>query len=254
MALFARLLRRRTRFDPPRTEGRVLAMGDLHGRADLMEAALTAAAAEGPATLVLLGDYVDRGPDAAAVLARAQALAEGRDAVPGLDRVVALMGNHERMMLDMLDDPVRHGRRWLRYGGLDTLRSFGIGGLSDLATPPQLRDAADALRTAMPDGQDAWLRALPASWRSGDTFFVHAGLDPAAPPDGQPPKMAIWGHPDFLRMPRTDGLWVVHGHTIVDAPSAEAGRIACDTGAYETGRLTTAVLGEGPVRFLCTTG
>lgn len=250
--------RRASHAAPPRPEGPVYAVGDLHGRADLLARALHAVSADagdaGGATLVLLGDYVDRGPDSAGVLARARALTDGAAGVAGVDRVVALLGNHEAMMLDMLDDPVGLGRRWLRHGGLDTLTSYGVAGLPDRAPPPALREAADALRRAMPEGTEAWLRARPATWRSGDVAFVHAGLDPDRAPGDQPAEVAVWGHPAFRRRPRADGLWVVHGHTIVPEPSARDGRVACDTGAYETGRLTVAALDGGPVRFLAVHG
>ena len=160
------------------------------------------------------------------------------------------MGNHERMMLEFLDDPAGRGARWLGNGGLQTLASFGIGGLGARPALEDMTKASEALAVALPDGMEAWLRALPLMWRSGNLVCVHAGMNPAKPPEAQEASTLLWGHPKFLSQPRRDGLWVVHGHTIVEAPEAQAGRIAVDTGAYHSGRLTAAALSAGQCRFL----
>ncbi|UWQ19979.1 metallophosphoesterase [Jannaschia sp. W003] len=233
----------------------VYAVGDLHGRADLLELMLDRIAADvdegrrADAALIFLGDYVDRGERAAAVVSRLRGL---QRAEPG--RVVALMGNHERMMLDFLEDPVQRGRRWLRHGGVQTLASYGVLGAAEDSGPAVLRRAAEALRAAMPAGEAAWLAALPALWRSGDLVCVHAGADPAAPPEAQPAETLIWGHPRFEAAPRGDGVWVVHGHTVVDAPRVERGRIAVDTGAWFSGRLAAARIDADGIAMIEATG
>ena len=82
--------------------------------------------------------------------------------------------------------------------------------------------------------------------------MVHAAADPALPIGAQPAQALLWGHPDFARRVRRDGIWVAHGHTVVAEPSAGQGRIATDTGAYATGRLTAALVAPGGIRFLGT--
>lgn len=241
-------------FDAPLAPDRPFyALGDIHGRADLLETALEwvesdrAARDEmGPApVLILLGDYVDRGEQSAQVLDRLFALQRDHP-----DRVVCLMGNHEKMMLEFLDDPAGRGTRWLRNGGLQTLASYRIGGLAERADAEDLMEACEALEKALPKGMEAWLRGLPLRWQSGNICCVHASMDPDLPPAEQNARSLLWGHRDFFTRARTDGIWVLHGHTIVPAPERAGGRIAIDTGAYATGRLTAAALSPGTCRFL----
>lgn len=239
----------------PRPAPPVCVVGDVHGRADLLEqllvriaqhrAAATTVAAPGdgpPATglrLIFAGDLIDRGPDSAAVLARVQALcAPGAPGGPAL----ALMGNHERMMLDFLDAPATAGPLWLGNGGDATLSSFGV----NPHRPGDPEGLAQALRAALPPGQEAWLRALPLIWHEGDLAVSHAGADPGRAIADQPAEALLWGHRDFRRKPRGDGIWLVHGHVIRPEVRAEgqggAGRIGTDTGAFATGRLSAVWL------------
>ena len=229
--------------DPGR---RVWMIGDVHGRHDLLEPLLDRIAqdvarhSDAQPAVVTMGDYVDRGDRSADVLATLRALPDRLRA-----EVVVLMGNHERMMLDTLDDPVANGHRWLRNGGVETLASFGVGGVRADLGPAEMRTLGTDLRAAMPAGLEAWMRGLPTVWRSGTLVCVHAALDPARPPEAQDEDVLLWGHRAFARTARRDGLWVAHGHTIVAEPVAQAGRIALDTGAYRTGQLTAAVVGPG---------
>jgi serine/threonine protein phosphatase 1 len=217
----------------------VWAIGDVHGRLDLLrplaDRVLREARGRDGAALVLLGDYVDRGPDSAGVLRFLFELQRTEREV----ELVILLGNHEAMMLDALRRPSEAGLAWLRFGGIETLASFGIHGIGpeapDLAAmAPVMAD----LRAAMPPGLVAWLGALPTGWSAGNVAFAHAGLDPALALADQTDRTRLWGHRDFRRRPRGDGVWVVHGHTIVRRPTVARGRIAIDTGAYRTGRLT----------------
>ena len=238
----------------PMPEKPVVVVGDVHGRADLLDQLLaridswaTEQRIDGHHT-VFVGDYIDRGDDAAGVLDRVSALHEANP-----ERVTCLMGNHERMMLDTLDDPQGRGPRWLRYGGLQTLASYRVGGLTASSAPELIEDAAGRLRDTLPEGLEGWLRGLPMAWESGDVHVVHAAADPSLGMDDQPDNVLLWGSEDFLKRPRDDGLWVVHGHTIVDEPQVVRRRIAVDTGAYYSGALTAAVILPGePVRFLAT--
>jgi len=228
----------------PMPDRPVAIVGDIHGRLDLLDAMLAKIEIAAPeAMLIFVGDYVDRGPDSCAVLARLRAL------VP---QPICLRGNHEAMMLEFLDMPIERGGRWLRNGGVETLASFGIG-LDENASTGAVISASDALRQALADGTETWLRRLPLTWQSGNLLVTHAGPDPALPVEGQAERDFLWGHNRFLRDERTDGLWVAHGHWARTHPETKAGRIAVDTTAWASGRLTAALVpGDGTVRFIAT--
>ncbi|MFD2739621.1 metallophosphoesterase family protein [Sulfitobacter aestuarii] len=234
--MFGKWLRKRPRhtsdFAAPSPDSAFIALGDIHGRLDLLERALQNA----DLPVICVGDYIDRGDQSAEVLRCLQARPE----------VTCLMGNHEEMMLNFLAQPVRHGPRWLRNGGLQTLASFGIARISDSAEGKNLTAARDALAEALGPELLRWVGTLPTCHRNGNIAILHAGADPQLPIDAQSRDTLLWGHPEFRRMPRSDGIWVLHGHTIVDAPRAQDGVISIDTGAYATGRLTAARIdGEG---------
>lgn len=223
-------------------------IGDLHGRADLLEQIIEQIAAQvgSDLPLVFVGDFIDRGENSAEVLGLLQRL----QASIWPAEVVCLMGNHEAMMLDFLDAPAADGGVWLRNGGVATLASYGIPLLE--RTSDALHASRDGLRAALGDGTEAWLRTLPLSHRSGNVFVAHAGADPHAPLDQQHSDHLLWGHPEFITTARGDGVWVAHGHMICPQPSATEGRISVDTGAYATHRLTAALLADGGCQFLST--
>ena len=238
----------------PQPKMPVYVIGDIHGRLDLFDEILAkidldigTAEITAP-VLVCVGDYIDRGEDSALVLERVKAL---NDAQP--TQFVCLMGNHERMMLEFLHQPDRRRARWLKHGGLQTLASFGVGGVTHTSPLAALEEAANALRAAMPDGLEMWLRRLPKVWKSGSLVCVHAAANPALPIAEQSRHTLLWGHEDFFGMPRTDGIWVAHGHTALPNPRCEESRISLDTGAYTSGMLSSArVLPDGSVTFLWT--
>ncbi|NKX45458.1 metallophosphoesterase [Roseicyclus persicicus] len=242
--------------DLPRPASTTYVVGDLHGRADLLELMLElidghiGGTGSADPQLVFVGDLVDHGPDSAGVVARLQELT--RD-FP--DNVTCLMGNHERMMLDVLNDPVARGPRWLREGGGATLASYGIptGALEAAAPARAWREMAAGLDAALgPDTRD-WLESRPLSWRSGNLWAVHAGADPARPMAEQTARVLLWGHPEFGSAPRGDDAWVAHGHVVLEAPVFAEGRIGVDTGAWSTGRLTAvAIRPDGGHAFLQT--
>ncbi len=216
------------------------AIGDIHGRFDLLIRLLDKLDPAHPVFCV--GDYVDRGEASAEVLRHLEMR----------PNIKCLMGNHEDMLLGFLDDPKHDGSRWLRNGGLQTLASFGVSGITDTTKGDDLKRARDALETAM--GQDLifWLRGLPLWHQSGNVFICHAGAAPQASLEDQQDRHLLWGHPDFAKIARSDGNWVLHGHTIVDSASAKNTRISIDTGAFATGRLTAALVQPGKVEFVST--
>lgn len=225
-------------------------IGDIHGNEkalkNLLRALETDAGRPERVELVLLGDYVDRGDNSRDVL---EWLFEISCAAPG--SVTMLKGNHERMLLDFLDDPAANGPFWLANGGLQTLASFGIGGLTENSGERLLVQAADTLAIALTPRVIDWLRKLPTIHRNGNLAAVHAGADPALPLELQSERTLTWGHSDFSRVARGDGQWIIHGHTTHVHPQVTDGRIAIDTGAYHSGVLTAAfVEPDAPVRFV----
>jgi len=213
------------------------AIGDIHGCADLLERLLSQL--EPDLQVICVGDYIDRGDHSADVLRILHAKPD----------IICLKGNHEEMLLNFLEQPETYGRRWFRNGGLQTMASFGIAGLTQTSSDDRLRTVRDALVKAMGDPLIDWLNGLQSGWRVGNLAVVHAGADPALPLDAQPGHVLRWGHPDFMTTPRRDGVWVIHGHTIVAAPAMDEGRVAIDTGAYASGRLTAAVVTDGDISF-----
>jgi serine/threonine protein phosphatase 1 len=243
----------KARRSPKTFEGRLeidkptYAIGDVHGRDDLLARLLETIGADAEARgyddwrIVMMGDYIDRGEQSAEALSRLRALLAGGGPAP---ETLALRGNHEEMMLRFLEEPGREGPRWLRNGGLQTLLSYGVGGVTLAADEAALGEAAERLAVAAEEDLPA-LRALPAWMRHGTVIFSHAGCDPELPPDLQSDRTLTWGTPRFFQLPRKDGLWNVYGHYIVDEAGVAQGRIAVDTGAYYSGILSAARL-DGP--------
>jgi Calcineurin-like phosphoesterase len=224
---------------------RIYAIGDIHGRLDLLNRAIAAIRRDvqkhGPAALtVTLGDYIDRGPQSCGVLDR---LIEN----PFPTSYVALKGNHETMLEAFLADPTT-GPYWRQQGGLETLHSYGIHlrGLTDA----NFAKARDQLRVALPVAHVDFLSALKMSLSRGKYFFCHAGVRPGVPLDRQSEDDLLWIRDEFLGSDMDFGKIVVHGHTPVPKPEVLPNRIGIDTGAFATGRLTCVALSGGAPRFL----
>ncbi len=240
-------------FDAEISIGRATyAIGDIHGRHDLLGRLLAMIEADAEemgladARAVFLGDYVDRGEQSREVLETLVALKRDMG-----DRAVFLKGNHEAMMLEFMEHPEAAAAVWLRNGGLQTLMSFGVGGVAGTTRGEDAVSAGERLRDAVGDSLD-FLTSLEHSFRDEGVAFAHAGADPTLPLEMQRESNLLWGARDFLAKPRSDGLWIVHGHYVEDEPYARAGRIAVDTGACFTGRLTAARIWNGEVAFITT--
>jgi serine/threonine protein phosphatase 1 len=232
---------------PIRPEVPFFAIGDVHGCDRLLDRLLKRLDREAhpEALLVLTGDYLDRGEETARVLRRLMVLSEAAG-----DLMHCIMGNHEMMLLEVLDNPVEHGPRWLRHGGLQTLASYRVPPVLGNRPKADWLAMRDQLVRAMGEHTIDWLRGLPLYWQTGNVVVVHAGADPMVPIPMQDAQSLLWGHPDFDRKTRPDGLWVVHGHTITQTPKAAQGRISTDTGGYATGILTAALVEAEQVTFL----
>lgn len=223
----------------------ICAIGDLHGRYDLLQRMIERTEREAADHhLVFLGDYVDRGPDSRLVLDTLRNLRAER---PG--RVTCLMGNHEEMMLHSLTKPLAAGR-WLRHGGTETVLSYGLPPMPEKAIEAEWNDFSARLHDTLGEETISFLKSLKSYWQSGNIAAVHAGADPAQPIEDQSREILLWGHPDFETTPRRDGTWVVHGHTIQEAATAQAGRIGVDTGAYLTGHLSAAMITADKIEFI----
>lgn len=238
---------------PRMAEGRrVYAIGDIHGRADLLAALLGRIEADQrqnarsgvQATYVFLGDYVDRGLESRRCI---DLILEG----PARASAHFLLGSHDRALLDFLEAP-QTGARWIERGGAETLFSYGVRAPDDRTDPAQLRRTSEALSVAMPAAHLDFLRTLKLHVRLGDYLFVHAGLRPGVPLERQTEDDLISIREPFLKSREPWPFVVVHGHSPVPRIHVEAGRIAVDTGAYLTGRLGAVCLEGTAVRQLST--
>lgn len=229
---------------------RVYAIGDIHGRLDLLDGALARIEADiearDPAQniLVFLGDLIDRGPSSAQVIERVRSYR--RPAA----RTVFLSGNHEEVLLRLLRGEYRLLRDWLRFGGAECARSYGVSPTALKRMEPG--QAVAALRKAIPEADRAFLQSFVDTFRIGSYLFVHAGLRPGVPLTDQTQADLRWIREPFLENDDNHGFIVVHGHTIAEQIDVRANRIGLDTGAYRSGVLTAMGL-EGRQRWFLQT-
>ncbi|MBL8582479.1 MAG: serine/threonine protein phosphatase [Rhizobiaceae bacterium] len=225
---------------------RLYAIGDVHGRLDLLEAmhARIAAeiAADRPADwrIIHLGDYIDRGPQSSGVIDRL--IHVGRDD----PRNLCLAGNHDVGLLDFLAEP-QEAALFVRHGGVETALSYGVGlGTESVG---ELRRAHARLVEAIPAAHLEFLRGLTYALDFGDFFFCHAGIKPGVPLEQQSPQDLIWIRGEFHNAASLHPKVVVHGHTPVSTAELRPNRVNVDTGAYFSGRLTAFVV-EGDEKRL----
>lgn len=225
-----------------------LVIGDIHGCLDALYSSLARISSDpdlADQPLVFVGDYIDRGPQSSGVLRLLLAMQAS-----GEREVICLRGNHEQMLLNFLENPALNAPAWFANGGIETLRSFGIR-----ASKLDMRgDRVQMLsaRLTQEIGPDvlAFLQGLPYLWQTGNIAISHAGADPGKSLDTQEERALIWGHPAFMSQPRKDGIWVVHGHTIMPRVIARDGRVSVDTGAFQTGVLPVVSVSRKGVRVV----
>ncbi|HEX8525669.1 metallophosphoesterase [Allosphingosinicella sp.] len=248
--MLSRLLGRKSRRSSAKgPEGsRAYAIGDVHGRLDLLRDLLARIEADdarrAPAKtwLVMLGDLVDRGPDSRGVVEHLL------NHPPSFARTVYLKGNHEEFLLDVLGGDERVVLDWLTYGGYECAESYGVGkGWTLNATPAAI---VERLAEAVPSDHKRFLASMHDSFRFGDYLFVHAGIRPGVPLESQTGNDLRWIRDGFLDDLSDHGVVVVHGHSIVDSVEERANRIAIDTGAYRTGLLTAIGIEGGDRWFI----
>lgn len=226
---------------------RVYAVGDIHGRVDLLDrlhAIISADATGYPGRMeiVYLGDFIDRGRDSKSVIDRML------NAVPFGLTPRYIKGNHDAALLTFLAEPESY-RAWRSFGAGETLLSYGVR--------PPLYDsvehfaaASEELKAALPSEHLSFFRGLELKTVVGDYVFVHAGLRPGIPLERQSEQDLLWIRDEFLTSNNSFGKVVVHGHTPVETPVKTQNRISVDTGAYATGVLTCTVLEGTTCRFL----
>ena len=262
----------------PETE--IFAVGDIHGRSDLLAALIDEAAREPKRyekrVIVFLGDLIDRGPDSLGAID----LAIGAKARVGADEAIALMGNHETMMRLALDPETPRDEAidaldtWIANGGDRTLAEF----VKADSPPENLDDLLAAARASLPPRVRAWLESLQASWRSGDILFVHAGVNPqvdleaflAVPWNTALARLDEDRHWAWVRRPFLEhrpgkrgfsGLFVVHGHTPNDgrrdpshADQIARYRLNLDAGSAMTGMAKMAMIRGGDAEVVAARG
>ena len=226
---------------------RIYAIGDIHGRDDLLRSIhrmIRDDCERRPqrhVTVVYLGDYIDRGPGSKSVIDTILT-----DSVEDTESV-ALLGNHEEMMLHFLQDP-RHSELWIRNGGGATLSSYGVQGRADEG-PEYLRNE---LMSNLPAAHLEFFCNLEPMYLSGEYGFVHAGIRPGRPLEQQRLEDLVWIREEFLYSEVNHGRCIVHGHTIRRDVDIQSNRIGIDTGAFFTQMLTCLVLERKTVGILQT--
>jgi serine/threonine protein phosphatase 1 len=226
---------------------RIYAIGDVHGRADLLDQVfqrIDADLARSPTPnpiQVLIGDYIDRGPHSREVVDRV--IARGRS-----HRTICLKGNHEAFAIEFLNRPSVLAD-WSRSGGIETLMSYGLV----TEARAELNEAAKlsaAFNRALPADHRRFLTTLKPYFACGDFFFVHAGVRPGIPLTRQSEADLLWIRDEFLGKKVAYSKIIIHGHTPVEQPDIHPHRINIDTGAYATGNLTCLVLERDAFFFL----
>ena len=217
----------------------VYAVGDIHGRLDLLRPLIEDIAADAHLSaqkdrplLVFLGDYVDRGPHSRKVIDLILWLI-----ADGHFEVCALKGNHEEALLKFLDTP-SFGSSWIEHGGAPTLVSYGVQPPTRRTDPDAWVETREEFAAAVPQEHKDFFENLSHTAVVGDYVFVHAGVRPGVPLSEQEERDLLWIRQDFLASEGPFEKVVVHGHTPSEAPQLLAHRLGIDTGAYATGVLT----------------
>jgi serine/threonine protein phosphatase 1 len=228
---------------------RAYAVGDVHGRLDLLDQLLErieADIAAGPKQktfIIFLGDLIDRGPDSAGVIERLRTYRHP-DA-----KLIFLAGNHEEVLLRILAGERDILPSWLKFGGAECARSYGLD--PDALKRIDEDGAIQLVQAKVPGSHREFLEGFADTFRFGDYLFVHAGIRPGIAVEEQDRNDLRWIREPFLTDAKEHGFVVVHGHTIVERVEERPNRIAIDTGAYHSGVLTALAI-EGDRRWFLT--
>lgn len=240
-----------------RVEGQlVYAIGDIHGRYDLLKELMARIAADAARNaggrrpvLIFCGDYVDRGPNSAEVIESLLWLRRN-----GSFDLHLLKGNHEQALLAFIDDP-ESAIDWIGFGGAETLRSYGVSPPRPGAELADYESARDKLIDSMPASHLRLIEGLELIVGIGDYAFVHAGIRPGVPLERQVEDDLLWIRRGFLDSQSRLEKIIVHGHSWRDSHAEILDhRIGLDTGAYQTGVLTAVRLEDEQVEVIQTGG
>lgn len=229
---------------------RAYAIGDVHGRADLLDQLLEKIEADlrrRPARKILLlfvGDLIDRGPGSAQVVEKLRTYQHPRV------QPMFLLGNHEEVLLRILGGEAELIEKWRWFGGTECMESYGVD--RDRFKRASTGEALEIIRSAIPANHVKFIESFHDTCRFGDFLFVHAGIRPGVDLDQQLQADLRWIREPFLYDETDHGFIVVHGHTISEAPELLPNRIGIDTGAYRSGVLTALVI-DGSDRWLLDT-
>jgi serine/threonine protein phosphatase 1 len=220
-------------------ELRIYAIGDIHGRLDLLDELLARISSDialrptARPLYVFLGDYIDRGSASRETIDRLIEHGNTHESV-------FLKGNHELIAIKCLSDRGLFDQ-WLRLGGLETLVSYGVPA-ETLANGKQIAELQSAFHGALPQAHFRFFRDLKNSFECGDFFFAHAGVKPDVELSRQKENDLLWIRGEFLTSKDDFGKIIVHGHTPTHEIEVGPNRINIDTGAFATGRLSCLVL------------
>ena len=231
------------------TGTRIYAVGDIHGRLDLLDRLLSQIEADiasrpiSKPLCVFLGDYIDRGPSSRATIDRLiEYGASGKS--------VFLKGNHELIAVRCLT-----GRnffdQWMRLGGYETLLSYGVAP-ENIADRNAIAKLQAEFHDAFPQAHFRFFRNLQTSFACGDFFFAHAGVKPDVELSEQREQDLLWIREEFLSSSQDFGKIIVHGHTPTLEIEVAPNRINIDTGAFATGRLTCLVIEDSSLSVIDT--
>ena len=232
------------------SEMAVYTIGDVHGCYDQLlelESMITedAAGLPGKKLIIMLGDYVDRGPASAQVI-------EHLLHKPHADfQRICLTGNHDIAMLDYLEKRLSLSG-WWHMGANSTLLSYGIDveRLRLIHRTPQMLD--DTIRASIPHRHKQFLRSLPIMINAGSFLFAHAGIRPTLSLKDQKDDDLVSIRSEFFENAHLLRQWVVHGHTPIETPRQEGRRFNLDTGAFSTGKLSALRLWQKKGRVFTT--
>jgi serine/threonine protein phosphatase 1 len=230
------------------TDMRMYCIGDIHGRDDLLavmhrEIADDARDFAGRKLAVYLGDYIDRGLYSKHVVERLI-----QNPLSAFESIY-LRGNHEQLLQLFLQHP-ETGADWMNFGGQATLYSYGVKMHGIPLKMTQLLDIHRQLQTLMPEAHKHFYAGLRTMHSEGDYFFVHAGIRPGVALKRQKENDMLWIRDEFTGNKQRHEKIVVHGHTVISEPEIRPNRIAIDTGAYCSGKLTCLVLQGAERRFI----
>ena len=206
-----------------------VAIGDVHGELDKLNSLLeyiqhylNGTCSQHDLSYVFLGDYIDRGPDSKGVIDVVRRMQQEGN-------TIALLGNHEDMMLQALRD-ARYQSDWHQSYGHITMNSFKENSRV-WDTPKEYID---------------WMNSLPLFHKDDKRTYVHAGFYRALPIEQQTRHVLVWIREEFLNDPTMDGGFVVHGHTpkFTGVPDLRSNRVNVDTGAVFGEVLSAVVFNE----------